>query len=471
MNDISKNIKNVLGVFLVCFLGVILYITYFEIFKAEDIISSPYNKRLLAKRNAILRGTIYDRNMNPLTKSEKSNSFNQERTYLYGEIFANVIGYISPRYGITGLERKYDSTLIGADTMDLSKFFETITEKSNRIGYNLRTTLDYNIQKRAYDLLGNNKGAVVVLNPKNGEVLAMVSKPSYNPNNLDKNWKKINSNKDNPLYNRATLGLYPPGSIFKIITSVSALENIEGINKKIFKDEGILVFNSKESLENYNGEKLGEIGLSEAFVESSNVVFGKLGIELGNYNLRNTAEKFYFNKNIPINDFNVNKGSFPSLRRNEQGNIAQSAIGQGEVIVSPMHMALVTGAIANDGIMMKPFLVKDILNSKENTVKKIKTESLGKITSKQNARIIKKFMKKTVDEGTGKNARINGINICGKTGTAENGEGASHSWFVGFAPYSKPTVVVAVIVENGGVGGVKAAKIAKQVIQEALYNK
>lgn len=469
-NDISKNIKKVLVVFLVCFIGLISYITYFQVFKAEEISLSPYNRRLQAKRNSILRGTIYDRNMKPLTKSKKVSTLNQERTYVYGEIFANVLGYVSPRYGITGLERKYDSTLIGAKTMELSKFFNSITEKTDKVGYSLRTTLDYEIQKKAYELIGDNKGAVVALNPRTGEVITMVSKPSYNPNKLEKEWQSINSNKGNPLYNRANYGLYPPGSIFKVITAVSALENIQGVAQKNFKDEGVLVFNSKESLKNYNGEVLGNIDFSEAFAESSNVVFGGLGLELGNDKLRETAENFYFNKSIPVDDFSIKQGRFPTLKRNEKGNIAQSAIGQGEVLVSPMQMALVTSTIANNGVMMRPILVKDVLNIKGERVQKTKTDVLGRITASENANILKNLMKKVVEEGTGRNASINGVSVCGKTGTADNESGNKkpHSWFVGFAPYENPQIAVAVVVENGGLGGRKAAEIAREVMKLGL---
>lgn len=469
-NDISKNIKKVLVVFLVCFIGLISYITYFQVFKAEEISASPYNRRLQAKRNSILRGTIYDRNMKPLTKSKKVSTLNQERTYVYGEIFANVLGYVSPKYGMTGLERTYDSTLIGAETMELSKFFDSITEKTDKVGYSIRTTLDYEIQKKAYELIGDNKGSVVALDPRTGEVIAMVSKPSYNPNKLEEQWKSINSDKDNPLYNRATYGLYPPGSTFKVITAVSALENIQGVAQKNFKDEGVLVFNSRESLKNYNGEVLGNIDFSEAFAESSNVVFGGLGLELGNDKLRETAENFYFNKSLAIDDFSIKKGRFPTLKRNEKGNIAQSAIGQGEVLVSPMQMALVTSTIANNGVMMKPILVKDVLNSKGERIQKTKTSVLGQVTSSENSDILKNLMKKVVEEGTGRNASINGVSVCGKTGTADNESGNKepHSWFVGFAPYENPQIAVAVIVENGGVGGGKAAEIAREVMKLGL---
>ncbi|QGU96215.1 penicillin-binding protein 2 [Clostridium bovifaecis] len=471
MSDISRNIKKVLVVFLICFMGVTSYITYFQVFKAEKIVESPYNRRLQAKRNSILRGTIYDRNMVALTKSKKVSTLNQERTYTGGSAFAHVIGYVNPRYGITGLEKEYDSMLVGADAMDLSKFLESITEKSDKIGYSIRTTLDYGIQQKAYELLGNNRGAIVAIDPQNGEVLAMVSTPSFDPNNLEKSWESLNNNKDIPLYNRAILGMYPPGSTFKVITAISALENLPGVTEKIFEDEGVLVFNEKESLKNYDGHSYGNIDLKKAFYKSSNVVFGTLGIDLGNEALRSTSEKFYFNNTIPSQDFVAKKSRFPSLKRNEKGNMAQSAIGQGEVLATPMEMALATAAVANNGVMMKPFLVKDILKSTGESIKKTKVEKLQQVTSSENAKIVKEYMRATVTQGTGSNAGLGSVEVSGKTGTADTGrEGEKpHSWFVGFAPYDNPKIAIAVIVENGGVGGGKATEIAREVIRAAIH--
>lgn len=470
MNDISTNIKKVLVVFLVCFMGVIMYITYFQVFKAEKIVQSPYNKRIQAKRNSILRGTIYDRNMTALTKSKKISTLNQERTYTKGSAFAHVLGYVNPRYGITGLEKQYDSTLLGEDAMDLSKVVQFVTEKKDEVGYSIRTTLDSKIQKKAYSLLGNNKGAVVAIEPQTGEILAMVSTPSFDPNNLEKNWQNLNTNKDIPLYNRAILGMYPPGSTFKVVTAVSALENLPGITERRFDDDGVLVFNAKESLKNYAGHSYGNINLKQAFYKSSNVVFGTLGMELGNEALKTTAEKFYFNNTIPSNDFVAKNSRFPSLESYEKGNMAQSAIGQGEVLATPIEMALVAASIANDGVIMKPLIVKEILKPTGQSIKKIKAEELQRVTSIENAKIIKEYMRATVTEGTGGAAALESVEVCGKTGTADTGrEGEKpHSWFIGFAPYDNPKIAIAVIVENGGTGGGIAAEIAGQVIKTAL---
>lgn len=470
MSDITRNIKKVLVVFLVCFIGIISYITYFEMFKAEEIVESPYNRRLQAERNSILRGTIYDRDMIALTESEKVDDLNQVRTYTGGKAFAHVIGYANPRYGITGLEKEYDSILIGKEAMDLSKLIESITEEEEKVGYSIRTTLDYGLQKKAYELLGNDRGSVVAINPQSGEVLTMVSTPSFDPNNLEENWQKINNDKDIPLYNRATLGMYPPGSTFKVITAVSALENLPGIKNKKFNDEGILVFNDNESLSNYGGTSYGNIDLKKAFYKSSNVVFGTLGIDLGNKALKATAEKFYFNNDIPSKDFNIKKSRFPNLKENELGNMAQGAIGQGEVLVTPVQMALATAAIANDGVMMRPYLVKDILKPNGDSIKKTEPEKFQQVTTVENAQTVKNYMRATVTSGTGGSAALNSVEVSGKTGTADTARQGEkpHSWFVGFAPYENPKIAVAVIVENGGVGSGRAAEITREVIREAL---
>ncbi|MFL0249057.1 peptidoglycan D,D-transpeptidase FtsI family protein [Clostridium neuense] len=480
MNDISNNIKKVLMVFIIFFIVTISYITYFEMVTGPKIVNNTDNKRLWAKRNEVLRGTIYDRNKKPLTTSERVNTLTQKRSYTGGALFSHVLGYVNPTYGITGLEAKYDQYLMGAKDESLKQFLNDVIKNKGNVqaedkkGDDLITTLDYNVQKEAFDALGDNRGAVVALDPKSGEILAMVSKPSFDPNDdqLKANWNSLRSDPNIPLLNRAVSGLYPPGSTFKTITAISALENISGIQNRTFNDNGVLVFNSKQSLRNFEGESFGNIGFKDAYVHSSNVVFGTLGMELGNDKLRKTAEDFYFNKNIPCDGIVIDKSKFPTLKSYEVGNKAQSAIGQASDLATPMQMALVSATIANDGVMMKPHLVKQILASDGSVVEDIQGESNGNIISSDIAATMRSFMKNVVAEGTGSNAAIEGVDVCGKTGTAdhqENGKDAKpHSWFIGFAPYNNPKVAVAVIVEDGGQGGVAAAKIASQVMGTAL---
>lgn len=477
MNKISVSIKKALFVFLLCFMGLIMYITYFEMVEGPKVAANSHNQRLWVQRNKILRGTIYDRNMTALSKSERVNEMTQKRDYLGKEAFAQVLGYVDQKYNLTGIEKEYDSELMYSEP-DLPNLFNfTKSKKSDeKFGHSLKTTLSSAIQQKAYDLLGDNKGAVVAINPKTGEILAMVSKPSYDPNYLDENWAKLNADTVNtPLLNRAVQGLYPPGSTFKTITAISSLQNIGGIMNRTFNDTGRLYFNSKDSLSNFDGEVLGQLTFKNAYVYSSNFVFGTLGMELGNDKLKSTAESFYFNQKIPISGVPSDYESaskFPTYKSYEKGNLAQSAIGQAGVLATPMQMAMVASTVANDGVMMKPYLVQSILDYNGKVLKTINPEQVGTIISADNARTMKDFMRTVVTDGTGTAANLAGIDICGKTGTAEhieNGQSATpHSWFIGFAPYENPQIAVAVIVEDGGQGGIKAAQIASQVMQAGL---
>ncbi len=302
----------------------------------------------------------------------------------------------------------------------------------------------------------------------------MVSKPSYDPNSasLKANWSSMNADVNRPLLNRAVSGLYPPGSTFKTVTAVSALQNISGIMNKTYMDNGILRFNATESLSDFDGEAFGNIDFKQAYVHSSNVVFGTIGLELENTNLKNTAESFYFNKNLPSDGIVVDKSVFPTYNSYEKGNIAQSAIGQSGVLATPMQMAMVASTIANNGVMMEPHVVSSVVTSNGDIVKTFNNTPIGTIITPDIASTMKDFMRGVVTDGTGTEADISGLDVAGKTGTAdhkENGIDATpHSWFIGFAPENNPTIAVAVIVEDGGQGGIAAAKIAAGVIKTSL---
>lgn len=492
MKNISDSVKQVMVVFLFCFVALISYIAYFQEFKAPEIAAKQTNQRLWAKRNEVLRGTIYDRNGTALTTSERVSALTQKRTYTQGDLYAHALGYVDPRYGLTGLEAKYDTELTTYSKLTnnfrnlindfsiekLKSMFETRKQDEIQIGNGVITTLDPSIQKAAYDALGSNKGAVVALNPKTGEILAMVSKPTYNPNDLENEITKANkeANNDSPsqLYNRATAGLYPPGSTFKTITLSSALENMPGVTNRTFDDDGKIVFNDNHSLSNANNAVYGNIDLKEAFRVSSNVVFGTLALELGNDKLKATAEAYGFNKSIETNGFTLENSRFPTLKPYEKGSIAQTGIGQSSILATPMEMALVSSTIANGGKMMEPTLVSKVIDKDGNTVKTVEPKMLNQVISANNAAIVKDYMKNLVDSKIDDTwSYFGGTDAAGKTGTADynlsDGTPAKpHSWFIGFAPASNPQIAVAVIVENGGYGAVAAARVAGRVIRTAV---
>lgn len=485
--DLINGVKKVMVVFLLCFLALITYIAYFTAFKAPDLAVSTSNKRLWAKRNEVLRGTIYDRNGKALTTSERKDVLEQKRTYVYGPMFAHVIGYSNQKYDIVGLEKKYDEELmntknLGFNVKEALKNFNIKMALENRqeeqkIGNSLKTSLSYDLQKVAYDSLGDNKGAVVAINPKTGEILAMVSKPSFDPNNLDEVMKIVNDpkNKDTSLINRASQGLYPPGSTFKVVTTTSALQNIQGIKEKTFEDTGKLSLGGNQYLNNYGGYANGTVDLANGFRKSSNFVFGTLGMELGNEKLKSTAEKFYFNKVIPTEGIPVSKSQFPTIPSYEKGSLAQCGIGQSSILASPLQMALVASTVANDGVMMEPKLVNEVLNFEGKKVRDIESKKLTQVMSKGEADTITTYMRSVIENGTVDSSLFSGLKAAGKTGTAdfdEDGKPAPpHSWFIGFAPSDNPKIAVAVIVEKGGVGGGKAANIASKVLNSYLGGK
>lgn len=490
MKDNSNNIKQVMIVFLFCFVALISYIAYFQTFSAPSIAEQPGNKRIYAVSNEVLRGTIYDRNGTPLTKSERVDALTQKRTYTKGDLYAHALGYNSSIYGAAGLEAKYNkelstynkiqnnfSSLISDFSIEkLKKMFEDRKEDEEKIGNGVVTTLDPSIQKAAYDALGSNKGSVVALNPKTGEILAMVSKPTYNPNDLKAAMNAANSGSadDSALINRATAGLYPPGSTFKTVTLTSALENIAGITNRTFDDEGKIVFNDKQSLSNANNAVYGTIDLKEAFRVSSNVVFGTLALELGNDKLKATAEDYGFNNSIEADGITIENSRFPTLNANEKGSIAQTGIGQSSILVTPIQMALVSSTIANDGKMMVPTLVSKVIDKDGNLVKTVEPKVRKQVMTITDANIIKDYMKNLVDSKvSGSWGYFQGTDAAGKTGTADynlpDGTPAKpHSWFIGFAPANNPKIALAVIVENGGYGSVAAAQVAGKVINTAL---
>ncbi len=470
MDNLTNNIKRIMIIFLVVFFVLISYLAYFTLVKGPEIVTRPDNRRMWDIRNKVVRGTIYDRTGKELSTSEKkSGSGEYKRVYKGGAVTAHTLGYYDPQYGITGLENLYDSYLSSNISASLLAWIGNGFKEVNKKGDDVYSTLDYQLQKTAYDALGSSKGSVVVLKVDTGEILAMVSKPSYDPNNLNKNWEALVKSKNVPLLNRSVSGLYPPGSTFKVVTAVSALENIEGIKNETFNDKGKLNLGGGYTLSNDHGEVLGKINLEKALVKSSNVFFGNLGIRLEN-DLYKTAQDFRFNKDIPSDGIIIDKSRFPKYKTYEKGNMAQSGIGQAEVLATPIQMALIAQTIANDGVMMKPTLVNKITDYNGNNIHNLKSSELERVTSAEYASEIRTYMREVVSKGTGTRAQVSGIQVCGKTGTAQHIESKTpHSWFIGFAPYKNPQIAIAVIVEEGGYGGVAAARISQKVMSRYFH--
>jgi len=466
----NKKITHVLIVISVLFLTIIGYLTYFELFMKEEIITSAYNRRQWEREDNTLRGTIYDRNGVILAKSEMRGE-KQERIYPYDSLYSQVIGYNTLSYGKSLLEAKYNNDLLNINALNPVLDLKDKLTGEQRVGNNLYLTIDHRLQVHAANLLGNRNGAVVALNPQNGEILAMVSKPGFNPNreSLEEKWTDLVEDENNPFLPRATKGLYVPGSTFKVATSIMTIE--QGLDTQTFNDQGSTVIDGKK-ISNFGNKAYGQIDLTRALAVSSNVVFAQLGVELGADNLKELAQKVGIGRKIPF-DLAVSESRF-AYQRMSKTDQAAVGMGQGKILVTPLQMALIAAGIANDGIVMKPLLVDRVVTPNGFVLKDRKPDQLYQITTPEVANQVTAMMQEVVTTGTGKNARIWGIDVAGKTGTAENeltGKEANkeHAWFIGFAPAENPQIAVAVLLEySGSTGGSAAAPIARELMADWL---
>lgn len=459
----NKKIIHLLIAVSAMFLALLSYLLYFNLFEADKISSNPYNMRQWDDEKSVQRGSIYDSSGVVLAETVKNDTANGEtemkRVYYEKNLYSHIIGYYSKVYGKSLLEREYDNMLLGKGDLSLSI-------SDGRKGFDLNLTVDNRVQTAAYKAMNGRRGSVIAMNPKTGEILAMVSLPDFDPNadSLEKNWSVIVENENSPLLNRAASGLYPPGSTFKIVTSVAAYEN--NMTGRVFEDTGSFSLDGL-TVQNYNNESLGKIDFESAFSHSSNQVFCEIGAELGEDILTDVAKRFKIGAEL---DFDIpTEASRIGYKKMYEKDCALFAIGQGKLLVSPLNMLLVCSAVAADGNIYSPYIVKSVTKDSGTVVYKAQTRLISNACSAGCAEYIKQLMVETVKSGTGKAAAIKGVTVAGKTGTAENEKENDHSWFVGFAPAENPEIAVAVILENdGGSGGKTAAPVAKAVMQSYL---
>lgn len=463
----NRKIVSVLVIMCVLFLSIFVYLTYFSLFRADKIKTSNYNRRLWEREDSVLRGTIYDRHGTVLAKSETTDDGGQKRIYPYGSLYAHVIGYNTRSYGKTNIELAYNDYLLKTET--IAEIIQYGMDAGQmRKGCDLVTTLDHELMETAKADMNGRDGAVVALNPKTGEVMCLFSNPSFDPNEdaLTANWSDLTMDEDSPFLPRATKGLYPPGSTFKIAVAAEAIES--GLGDYNVNDKGTVRIDGRD-FRNAGGKAYGELTLARGFKVSSNVLFSQLGVELGSSRLKNAAERFLVTSKI---DFDIDTAAAGWTYGASMGktDMASVGIGQGKLMTTPLNMALVAAAIANDGVMMKPYLVKSAVSANGISVYEAVPSALATVVPKNTARKIADFMLDCVESGTGTNARIRGVEVCGKTGTAQNErEGKDHAWFVAFAPKDDPQIAVAVIQEySGGSGGSSCAPIARDIIKAWL---
>ena len=444
------------------------YFAYFQFVRSEDFINSPYNKRqdLFAKK--VTRGEIISADGYVLAETIKDLDGTESRYYPYANMFAHVVGFSSN--GKAGLESVANFNLLRSHTMIFEKVMNELQGEKN-IGDNVVTTLNYDLQDTAYGALGKYDGAIVVMEPSTGKILAMVSKPDYDPNNIAEDWEELTSEDcdSSVLLNRATQGLYPPGSVFKIFTTLEYVHENSDYENYSFDCNG--KFEEGDSVIHcYKNKRHGEEDLIGSFADSCNSSFASLGLTLEPDSFTKSCDSLLFNTSLPLK-FESSKSSFALDDNADVSTVLETSIGQGKTLVTPMHMALVVSAIANDGVLMNPYLIDHTENYNGIVVDSYEPTEYGTLLSEEDASLMQTFMREVVEDGTGERLAGQSYTAAGKTGTAEfsTSSKASHAWFVGYAHREdKEDIAVAIIVEDSGSGSEYAVPIAKKIF-DAYY--
>jgi len=469
------------------FTALLVASTVVQFTQAKSLNAMASNKRTLLDSYSRERGSIIVGGQAVAKSVPVEDQYRFLRTYPQDELYAQLTGFYSYAVGAPyGLEHASDDLLSGdADTLFVRRMTDLITGRKTA-GATLELTIDPKAQAAADKALGDNKGAVVALDPKTGAILAMVSHPSYDPNPLSshdlskasKAWQSLSNDKDKSYLNRTINGVYPPGSTFKVVTAAAALENgvVTDENSTVPGPPELDLPLTSSNLPNEDGRACGpddKTTLIHALEISCNTAFGSLGLELGGEKIRAQAAKFGFGDALQI-PMRVSISSVPADLNAPQS--AQAAIGQYDVRTTPLQMAMVAAGIANQGRVMTPYLIQSVRSANLDIIESTPDPvELSAATSEQTASTLTKMMVSVVDNGSGARAQIDGVEVAGKTGTAQHDPGKPpHAWFISFAPATDAKVAVAVVVEDGGVtgsevgGGRVAAPIAREVMEAVL---
>jgi penicillin-binding protein A len=487
---VTRQVRILATVFLLLFGALFVNVNYLQVVAADDLANHPANKRLLIQEYEVARGEILagDRRTVLARSRETKGELKYLRRYPQGDLYGHLTGFYSFVFGRSEVEGSYNEYLAAhADELFPDRLIDDILGRDRR-GASVVLSVEPRLQQAAAQALGGRPGAVAAIDPRTGEVLALVAHPTYDPNALSSHdgdairraWRQLNAAEDKPMVSRANDEVFPPGSTFKVITAAAALENGMTPESTFPNPASLDLPQTDHQLENFGGGHcLGgasQITLAQAMTVSCNVTFGHIGLELGADALVEQAERFGFSQDIPF-DIPFAEGQIPGADAfaEDLPGVALSAIGQKDVRTNVLHMALVAGAIGNDGRMMVPRLATEIRDDTGRVVRRFEPQEYGRPMSAENAQALAEMMRSVVDSGTGTAAQIPGVSVAGKTGTAQIDEGTDpHAWFISFAPVEDPRIAVAVVVLNGGeagseaTGGAVAAPIARTVIEAAL---
>jgi len=478
----NLQIVRLFGVVLILYALLFGFTSYWSVFDAEGLENNVANKRPLLEQQRIDRGEIlaFDEET-VIAKSEPDGEGNDKifvRDYPEGDLFGHPIGYSFVDRGQTGFERFHNDELVGEKTEFLS-ILDTLRGQPQE-GSDVVSAIDSEAQQTAIDALGGQKGSVVAIVPSTGEIRAMASIPQYDPNEVatSAGFQRLNQDENAPLFNRATQAGYQPGSVMKVVTATAALDSGEyEVDSTVSGENGKVI--SGVPLQNAGGEDFGDIPLTEALTNSVNTVWAEVGEELGQDTMYKYMDRFGFNDRPPLDypsDELATSGEFADGRLlsagSDQIDVGRMAIGQDKLNVTPLQMAMVAAAVANDGELMEPRLWSKVIDT-DGREEDLDPERMSRVMDEDTASELTEMMTDVVNEGTGGAAALAEDQVAGKTGTAEIDipRGINQAWFIGFAPADDPRIAVAATVERtNGQGGTVAAPIAQQVLEVLLAN-
>ncbi|MBQ9832582.1 MAG: hypothetical protein IJO48_02510 [Clostridia bacterium] len=478
----KRNIKTVLILFCALFVALCVYLVYTVAVYGTRYFTSPYNTRKDKLSSTVEAGEITDRNSNVLAYTD-----NGERKYSDSRTTRLATAHtVGDDMGQTiGAQSMFARYLLG---FNQSVWDMLLDPKSTLKGSNVELTIDAKLCRDIYNLMEDYKGAVVITNYKTGEIIASVSTPSFDPKHMSDFLQGDYELEDGTLVNRAAMGVYTPGSTFKVVTLVAALRYLPNITAREFECSGPLVFERSSGkymqrmqadetldlgqyilLSDYKNESHGTVDLKKAFASSCNVTFAKLAMEIGSARLIKVAEEMGINKDFLFEDIMVNAGTMEKAKTDYA--LAWSGVGQDKDIMTPLHMCMIVGAAANGGDMMTPKLLNRVITSSGTVSYTMESDVYKKIMRSNEADIVKEYMLQAVESGTGTDADISGFNVGGKTGTAEvssDKESGTHAWFAGFVDSEEYPLAICVVCEKAGTGGSVAAPIAAKALETAI---
>jgi peptidoglycan glycosyltransferase len=471
----NARIRNLFGLVTALFVVLVAFTTWWSVFEADELEANRANKRPLLEEQQIRRGLILARTGRVLARNRAVGDSPRfyERIYPEGGLFGHPVGYSFVERGRVGLEREYNDDLTGKRDE-----FESLLDEvrgREREGNDVFTTLDPPAQQAARDGLAGRAGSVVAIEPASGRVRALVSVPGYDPSDVPRRFGALLRAPGSPLLDRAVQSGYPPGSTMKVVTATAALDTGE------YNPNSVVSGRSPKRiggvpLNNFGNEDFGPITLTTALTNSVNTVWAEVGQKLGKGTMFEYMRRYGFDRkpliDLPEDELRasgVRGRNGRLLRPSDAIDIGRVAIGQERLQVTPLQMALVAAGVANGGSLMRPHLVERVMDRDGRTVRRIKPSEQNRVMKEGTAAQLASMMSNVVREGTGTAAALQGIEVGGKTGTAEVGNTINQAWFIGFAPLDNPRVAVAVTVERTtGQGGTVAAPIAKSVMETLL---